>query len=218
MFIGHYAVALAAKSAAPKTSLGTLLIAAQFLDLLWPVLLLAGVERVLIVPGNTVFTPLDFVSYPYSHSLLMAAVWATLFAIAYYFARRYSKGAYLIWLAVLSHWVLDLLTHRPDLPLAPGASRLVGFGLWNSFAGTLIVESLLFIIAFALYLKRTRAKDKIGSYGFWAFIIVLLIIYLSNAYGSPPPNTQLLALLALGQWLFVLWAYWVDRHRQALGI
>jgi uncharacterized membrane protein len=214
MFIGHYGVALAAKRAAPRTSLGTLLIAAQFLDLIWPIFLLLGLERVRIDPGNTAVTPLEFVYYPISHSLVMVIGWATLLALLYYGLKRYPQGAVWIWVATFSHWVLDALTHRPDLPMYPGGSSAVGLGLWNSLAGTLIVEGLMFALGVVLYVKTTRAKDKIGSYSLWALIILLVLLYIGNLLGPPPPSVRALAILALGQWLFVFWGYWIDRHRE----
>src|SRR6186997_681775 len=128
MFIGHFGVAFAAKRPAPRVSLGTLFLAAQFIDLLWPVLLLLGVERVRIAPGITRVTPLDFEHYPISHSLLAVLGWAVLVGGAHFLLRRERRAALIVAALVLSHWVLDLLMHRPDLPLAPGATVLVGFG------------------------------------------------------------------------------------------
>ncbi len=216
MFLGHYAVALAAKKTAPRASLGTLMLAAQFVDLLWPVLLVAGVEHVRIDPGNTSFTPLDFYDYPISHSLVGAMAWAVLFGALYYCLRRYGRGAQVVTLCVFSHWVLDYLTHRPDLPLWPGGPRL-GLGLWNSIPGTLLVESALFVAGVALYAGATRGKDRAGTYGFWSLVGVLAVIYALNARGAPPPDTQVLALVGNGAWLFVIWAYWVDRRRVTRG-
>src|SRR5712692_2309113 len=192
MFIGHFAVALAAKRPAPKASLGTLLAAAQLPDLLWPILLLAGVERVEIVPGNTVVTPLAFVHYPISHSLLMDVVWAVLFSALYGWIKRDSRGAPWVGIAVLSHWVLDVVTHRPDLPFYPGGSLRIGLGLWNSLAATMVVEGLLFVVGVTLYLKTTRARDKTGTYAFWGFVIVLVAFYLGNLFGPPPPSVRAL--------------------------
>jgi len=215
MFIGHFAVGLAAKRGAPKTSLGTLFLAAQFVDLLWPLLLLLGLERVEIAPGNTVVTPLAFVSYPISHSLLTDLGWATLFAGLYQALKRYRRGAFWVWTVVISHWLLDALVHRPDLPLYPGSRTLVGLGLWNSLPGTLLAEGGMFAVGLALYLKATRAKDKIGLYAFWALMIVLIISYLGALFGPPPPSVSVVAISALFMWVFLPWAYWVDRHREA---
>jgi membrane-bound metal-dependent hydrolase YbcI (DUF457 family) len=212
MFIGHFAVGLASKKIAPRASLLPLLAAPLLLDLLWPLFLLAGWERVRIVPGDTAFTPLEFVSYPISHSLLAACGWALLFALAYLAASRYPRGAWVVAAGVLSHWFLDALTHRPDMPLYPGGPR-VGLGLWNSVPLTLMVESLMFAGGVWAYLSATRAEDRAGKYGFWLFILTVLLIYVGAARGTPPPGVRAVALVACGAWLFPFWAGWADRHR-----
>ncbi len=145
MFIGHFAVAFAAKRAALQASLGTLTAAALLPDLIW--LVLAGIKHVRVDPGNTAFTPLAFDSYPYSHSLAMDAVWAIIAAGVYWLATRYRRGAVIVAVAVLSHWVLDAVSHKPDMPLVAGSAIRVGLGLWNSTPGTLIVEGGMFIAA-----------------------------------------------------------------------
>jgi FtsH-binding integral membrane protein len=217
MFIGHYAVALGAKRATPRVSLGTLLIAAQFLDLLWPVLLLAGVEHVRIAPGITRVTPLDFYDYPISHSLLTSIAWGIGFGLVYLLIRRGSpsaaKNALILSAAVVSHWVLDWIVHRPDLPITPTGHHYVGRGLWNSLAATIAIESALFVAGIALYLRTTKPRDGTGRIAFWAFIIVLYAIYLGNLFGAPPPSTRAIAWLGNAQWLMVAWAYWLDAHR-----
>ena len=214
MFIGHHAAAFAAKRLAPRVSLGTLMAAAMFLDLLWPILTLAGIEHFRIDPGNTTFTPLDFYDYPITHSLLMALVWSALAAIVYAIARRSSRDAVIVGLAVLSHWVLDFLTHRPDLPLWPNGPQ-AGMGLWNSMTGTVLIESMFFAFAFALYVLGTAARDRIGSIGLWSFVAFVVLIYIANITSPPPPNWQVVAWSAVAAWLFVPWAWWFDRHRQA---
>ena len=214
MFIGHFGVALAAKKVAPRTSLGTLVMAAQFVDLLWPIFLLLGVERVLIAPGTTAVTPLDFLSYPLSHSLLADLGWACLFAGIYKLVKRDSRGAVCLWFVLFSHWLLDALSHRPDLPLYPGSSTYVGLGLWNSRGWTFLVESAIFALGATLYRRTTRPRDRIGSYAFRSFIALLFLIYLINIFGPPPPSERAIANAALGMWLFVVWAYWLDRHRR----
>ena len=150
MFVGHFAVGFAAKRVAPALSLGTLFLAAQLLDLLWPLFLLLGWEHVRIDPGNTVVTPLDFNDYPWSHSLAMSFVWSIVVATLGYFLRgRRRRESLCLGIVVLSHWALDFLTHRPDLPLSPGADTpKVGLGLWHSLPATLVVELSWF--AFAL--------------------------------------------------------------------
>ncbi|MBI3788005.1 MAG: hypothetical protein HY276_07095 [Ignavibacteriales bacterium] len=213
MFIGHFAVGLAAKKAAPKVSLGTLFLAVQLLDIMWPVLLLLGWEHVRIAPGVTAFTPLDLYDYPISHSLVTVLGWSLAFALVYYLAKRYPMGAWVLAAGVFSHWLLDFLTHRPDMPIAPGSATYVGLGLWNSVPGTLIVEGGMFVAAVWLYARSTTAKDKIGAYAFWGLIAFLIVSYLAAVFSPPPPNETILAWSALSMWLFIPWAYWIDRHR-----
>ena len=152
MFIGHYAVGFAAKRFAPRTSLALLMAATTLLDLLWPIFILTGLEEVRIEPGHTRFTPLDFVSYPISHGLVAAVAWATLFAVFYQIFARYSRGAVAIWIGVISHWFLDVATHRPDLPLYAGGPRF-GLGLWNHPRATIIVEGSMYVVGVWLYLR-----------------------------------------------------------------
>ncbi len=213
MFLGHFAVALGAKAAAPRTSLGTLFLAAQFIDLLWPSLLLLGIERVDIVPGATAAVPLDFVYYPFSHSLLAVLLWALLFALFYYRRTYYTRGAWAVGLLVLSHWWLDTLVHRPDLPLYPGGEYFVGVNLWSSLTGTLLLESLLFAAGVVLYLRAKSARCGPRRWIFWGLIVFLMLVYLANLFGSPPPNVQALGWVGQAQWLLVLWAYWADRQK-----
>lgn len=213
MFIGHFGIGFGAKAAAPRASLGTLFLAAQFIDLLWPTLLLLGVERVRIEPGATAVTPLVFEHYPVSHSLLAVMVWALLLALAYRFMRRDDRGAWVIGLAVVSHWLLDALVHQPDLPLWPGSAVLAGLTLWDSLPATLAVELPLFAIGVWLYLRTTRPRDRIGTWGLGGLIGLLAVIYAGNLFGPPPPNVTAIAWVGQLQWLLVLWAYWVDAHR-----
>ena len=213
MFIGHIAVALGAKKAAPKVSLGTLIMAAQFVDLLWPVFLLLGLEHVRIAPGDTAFTPLDFYDYPISHSLLTGIGWSLGFGLTYYALRRSARNAWIVGICVLSHWALDFVSHRPDLQIMPGMKLYVGLGLWNSVPATILVEAGLFAAGIILYLRTTSPLDRIGVYAFWSFIAFLVIIAAGNIAGGPPPNVTVLAIVAMAVWLLVLWAYWIDRHR-----
>jgi membrane-bound metal-dependent hydrolase YbcI (DUF457 family) len=216
MFIGHIAVGLAAKRLTPKTSLGTLLISVQCLDLVWPVMLLLGLEHVRIDPGNTVVTPLDFYDYPITHSLLGAAAWSLVLAGIYWLARRERRAAFVIGAGVLSHWILDAISHRPDLLLIPGGQIKVGLGLWNCLPATLLVEGSLFLAGIALFLRTSEARDGIGRYGFGILMAVFLALYLGALFGPPPPNPQALAWVSLATWLFVPLLYWIDRHRQTI--
>lgn len=217
MFIGHFALGFAAKKVEPKVSLGTYFLAFQFADLLWPTLLLLGVEKVEISPGITAVTPLDFVSYPISHSLLMMSVWGLLFGVTHYVAKRNYKAALILGFAVVSHWFLDLIMHRPDLPLLPGNDLVVGLGLWNSVIGSQVLEVSLFIVCVWIYLKNTKALNKKGGIGLWSLIIFFLIIQASNILGPPPPSVMAIAWAGQLQWLFVIWAYWIDHNREAIN-
>jgi hypothetical protein len=213
MFIGHFAVGLAAKRVAPRASLGTLFFAVQFADLLWPILVLLGIEVVRIAPGDTKFTPLEFVSYPYSHSLAFELLWAAVIGSCYFFIKRESREAIVVALCVPTHWLLDFVVHRPDLPIIPGGTRY-GLGLWNSMAGTLAVEIALFVIGAGIYLRTTRAKDRTGAYALWGLLIFLLVAYIASIPGPPPPSPKAVATLALAMWLLLPWAAWADRHRE----
>jgi hypothetical protein len=213
MFLGHFAVAFGAKRAAPAASLGTLILAAQLIDLLWPTLLLLGLETVRIAPGHTAVTPLEFVSYPITHSLAAVIGWALAFGVVYRSLGRPLAAAVTTAVLVISHWGLDFLTHAPDLPLVPGIDSKVGLGLWSSWIGTLIVEWLLFAAGLWLYLRTTRASDRVGAIGFWALVLLLVALHAVNLTGTPPPNEQAIAWAGHAQWLFVALGYWVDRHR-----
>lgn len=216
MFLGHFGVGFGAKALAPKVSLGSLFLAAQFIDLLWPTLLILGIERVRIEPGITKVTPLDFVHYPISHSLLAVLCWALLFSVTYLLLRRYPRGALVLGLAVVSHWLLDAIVHRPDLPLYPGSPQLVGLGLWSSHAATLAVEIGILAAGVWLYLRATAATDAAGRWGLWGLVAFLLLVYVMNLLGPPPPDVAALAWVGQAQWLLVIWGYWLDRHRRAV--
>jgi len=213
MFLGHYGVALGVKKLQPKISLGTLLIAAQFADLLWPTLLLLGIEKVEIKPGITKMTPLDFTYYPYSHSLLMAVVEGIILGTIFWLIRKNITGSIVIGLCVVSHGVLDLLVHRPDLQLYPGSETRAGFGLWNSAIATHSLEAIFFFGGMFLYMSVTKAKNKIGRWGFWGFIAFMLFSYLMNTFSPPPTSVTAIAWLAQFQWALVALAYWFDRNR-----
>jgi hypothetical protein len=221
MIIGHYAVAFAAKKLTPKLSLGTLLAAAIWLDLIWPVFVLLGLEHFEVVPGITKFSPFSFTDYPLSHSLVMALAWAALWGLFYLYQDGKSKAAWVLGGLVASHWVLDFIVHRPDLPILPGqdpwgAVHAYGLGLWNYPVVTVVLEAALFIAGFWLYLRFTKAKDNIGNFGLWALALFMVVFYVASFAGGPPPNNpKLLASGAQAQWLVVLAGWWVDSHRKS---
>jgi FtsH-binding integral membrane protein len=214
MFIGHFAVAFAAKRAAPEVSLGTLFMAAQLADLIWPTLVLLGLERFEVRPGITAVTPLDFVHYPYSHSLVALVAWGALLGAAFVIARKGRfTTALLLAAIVVSHWLLDVATHRPDMPLTLGGTERLGFGLWNSIVLTAIVEGTLFAVCLYIYSKRTQPVDATGRWAYVGLVVFLVVIYIANLWGPPPPSTTAVAWSAQAIWLIVAWAYWIDRHR-----
>ncbi len=214
MFIGHFALGFGSKRLAPTVSLGALFLAGQWADLLWPMLVMAGVESFTIRPGITAATPLDFQSYPYSHSLLALLVWGTLLALIYRLVSGSPlRGAIVLGALVVSHWVLDLIVHRPDLPLAPGTGLRLGLGLWSSIPATLAVEFGLYAVGVWLYWKATVARDRVGSVGFWALVTLLALVELANVFGPPPPSIGAVTVSAAAMWLLVAWGYWVDKHR-----
>jgi len=214
MFIAHFGVGFGAKSLAPRVSLGSLFFAAQFLDLLWPTLLLFGVERVRIAPGATQVTPLIFEHYPVSHSLLAALGWALAIGGMHFYLRRNRVGALVMSGLVLSHWMLDAIVHQPDLPLFPGSATVVGLNVWSSLPITLAIEMLLFAIGVRLYMRATTAVDAIGKWGLFGLVIFLLAVYAGNVFGSSLPSARAIAWVGQLQWLIVLWGYWIDRHRR----
>lgn len=203
---------MAAKPVAPRLGLGTLILAAQWDDGIWPLFLLLGIEQVRIVPGITAASPLDFVSYPFSHSLVADLVWATLIGGFYAWRTRDRQGAGWIAALVLSHWVIDALSHRPDVPLWP-EGPVVGAGLWNHFAATVIVELAALAIGALMFARATLARDRLGTLLLWSLVGFLALLYLASAFGPPPPSATALAVTSLAGWLFVAWGYWIDRHR-----
>lgn len=219
MFLGHFAVAFAAKRVVPSVSLGVLFAGAQLADLLWPNLVLAGVERVEVDPGITAVTPLDFVHYPWSHGLGPLWLWGALLAAGYLAATRGGRDrgriAAVLALVVVSHWILDFVSHRPDMPMGPGSERRYGLELWQSRPWTVVVELALLAIGAMIYLRATRARNRKGSAGLAVLLLLLVVIFLASAFGPPPPSTTAVLLTAELLWLFVLFGAWIDRHRAA---
>jgi hypothetical protein len=218
MFVGHFAVGLAGKRVAPKVSLGTLVLAAAFSDVLWIAFFATGIEQVVIQPGLMVANSLNLVYIPFSHSLLMDAVWGALFAGIYFLLRHDTRGAWVLFAAVVSHWVLDVATHRPDMQLAPGIDMRFGLGLWNSRTATFVVEGALWFVAIVLYVRGTRALSRVGAFAFWTMIVLLSLLWIISLRGDPPPSLKSLALVNTVFFGIVeAWAFWMNRNRKVLS-
>jgi hypothetical protein len=212
MFVGHFAIGFGAKRWAPKTSVGTLMFAALLADLLVFVFVALGIEHISIRPGITRVNALNLYDFAWSHSLMMAGA---LLAAAYFLTRRCGRGARVLFAAVLSHWVLDWASHRPDMPLAPGFQHYYGLGLYNSPLGLLIVEGGLWLIGIILYLRETHTRRFAGHLLLWAFIVVFTAFWLLSFNGAPPPSIHVLVTVDLILLPIVFgWAYWIDRLRQ----
>jgi hypothetical protein len=219
MFIGHNGLGFALKRVAPEVSLTALFTAVQLPDLLWPALLISGVETVQPTKGPNGFLNLEFLSYPYSHSLIGTIILGLVFGLGWKLLgkERTWKGAAILGLAVISHWILDWITHVPDLPLGFTGAHKVGLGLWNSVPATMLVELLIFGGGAYLYSKQTRPVSRHGAVSLVLFVILMLLIYLANMMSPPPPSAQAVAYVGLSSWLLVAWAYWMDRSRKLVG-
>ncbi|HEV2914223.1 MAG TPA: hypothetical protein VGX92_13165 [Pyrinomonadaceae bacterium] len=216
MLVGHFAVGLVAKRVEPKLSLGTLVLAAMAADFLWCIFMLAGIEHIRIRPGMGAANYFDAYDIALSHSLLMDAIWAAVFAAAYFLRRRYPRGAYVVFVAVLSHWLLDFLVHRPDMPLAPGVDKYFGLGLWASTPATIVVEGGFWLLSIILYTRATRPVNRVGVFVFWAVIAFLTLAWYNNIAGPPPPDVRAAAISSFIFFsLVVAWAYWMNRLRPA---
>jgi hypothetical protein len=215
MFIGHFALGFAAKRAAPRVNLATLFAAAQLPDLVWPVLVAVGIERVAIAPGATAFTPLVFQSYPWSHSLLLVAMWGAAFAAVHFSRARSAAAATVLALLVVSHWLLDYATHRPDLPLYPGGAKY-GLGLWNSVPLTIVVEVAMFVAGTWCYVRATRPRDGRSRHPLVTIVLVLLVSYAGNIFSTPPSVTAVWSGTIGGFLLLLAGGAWADGNRVAV--
>jgi len=217
MFLGHAALGFAAQRHAPRTPIAWLLAAPFLADLIWPVLVLTGVEKVAIAPGITAVTPLDFVSYPWSHSLLMSGVWAALAGGLYWRVRKDARGAWWLAALVVSHWVLDWVSHRRDVPLMPFVDCRVGLGLWYSKSATVAVEAVMLATGLGLYLAATRVRSWLGHLSLWSLVALLVGIYVMNLTSPPPPSDRAVAMMVLGLWLLLPWGWWIWATREVKG-
>jgi hypothetical protein len=210
MFVGHLALAFAAKRAAPRVNLGWLMAGVTALDLIWPVFLLIGIERVRIVQGATAFTPLVLEYYPWSHSLVMAVVWGLVLAALGRWRGLAAPGVLLVAL-VVSHWMLDFVSHAPDLPLWPGRSPRLGLRLWDSILLTFVIEGSLWLAGIVVYLKTGASRRPRAALAFWSLVAVTTLMWATSPWSPPPPNPRALAWFALIGWITVPWASLADR-------
>jgi hypothetical protein len=216
MLVGHVAVGLAGKRIVPQVSLGLLVLAGVWADLLWCGFLIAGIEHVEIARRGARLMDSTVISQiGYSHGLTADLLWAVLLAALCFATSRNWKGALLIGAAVVSHWVLDVASHNPDMPLVPRSGPVFGLGLWNSIPATLLVEGGFWAVCIALYLRATKARRRIGLYAFWGGAILWTLAWYNNIAGpAPGPDMRSAAIGSLIFFgLIVLWACWIERLR-----
>jgi len=212
VLVGHFAAAFAAKRVEPALSLGTLVLGAMLADVLAFTLVASGIERFRIatdVQRNRLIGE----NIVYSHSLLMDILWGAFFAGAYYLWRRRARGAFILFAVVVSHWVLDVVSHRPDMPLAPGIPGRLGLGLWNSIPATLLVEGGPWLVAIVFYVRATRATKRTGIYAFWAGIVILTLAWIGNISAPPSAGGSGVAAGLTSLVFFACaigWAYWIN--------
>jgi hypothetical protein len=213
MLVGHLALGLAARQTAPKISLGTLVLATLLADFVAFALMIAGVEGFRVVsPGATTIVSALAFDIRYSHSLLVDAGLAVLFAGGYFAWRHDRLAASILFAAVLSHWPLDVISHRPDMPLAPGNAARFGLGLWNSLAATVIVEGLPWILAVLFYARAKRARDRVRTAVYWLVVAFLTLAWFGNLSGRPPTSAWTMGVSSgIFFSLVVAWAYWIDK-------
>lgn len=211
MFIGHFAVGIAGRRLTPRTGLGWWFTSVIFADMLWPVFLLTGLEHAELSGSSNPFLTLTFTDYPLSHSLVASAAWAAIFAGVYRLVTGRRDGALLLAGGVLSHWLLDFISHRPDMPVLP-QGPYVGLELWKSVAATVIVETAMFAGAIWYYARAGRPR-----LAFWILVATLYLLYVASVVGPPPPSVTVVAWSGIAAWLFLPWAWWADRPLSAAG-
>jgi membrane-bound metal-dependent hydrolase YbcI (DUF457 family) len=219
MFVGHYGPSFAIKSLRPAIPLWQLFIAVQLVDVVWAVLVLFGVEKVRIVPGITASNPLDLYYMPYTHSLVAAIFWSVAAALVFWLLSRVTTRSAAVWLgvAVFSHWILDFIVHRPDLPLYDDTLK-VGLGLWNYPVVALSLEAALLFGGMILYLRVTTPINAIGRVGPPVFGVVMLAIQSYIFFGPPPVSPAAAAITALVSYvLFAVLAEWLARQRRQIA-
>jgi hypothetical protein len=213
MFVGHYGPSFVAKRLDPAIPLWILFLAVQLLDVLWAVFIFLGVERLRIVPGFTRTNPLDLYYMPYTHGLPAALAWAASAALVYRLIAGSGRGGALVGAAVFSHWPLDYLVHRPDLPLYDNAAK-VGLGLWDYPYVTLALEGALLFGAMGLYFQASRPLTPRGRYSMPVFGAAILLMQAGMLFSPPPPSDRAMATTALIAYAVLAAAIgWLERGR-----
>ncbi len=218
MFIGHYSAAFAARAFKPAVPLWLLFVAVQLVDFIWAGLVIAGVEKVRIVPGFMEASPLDLYYMPFTHSLVGAFIWAVAAALLYGAARKgagHWAASIIVGAAVLSHWFADLLVHAPDLPLVSGDPKF-GFGLWRSLLWSQVAEMGLLLGGFWLYMRHTAPKGAVGRIAPWVFLLFLGLVQAYSHMGTAEENgpTTPFAITALVAYSVLVCGAWLmDRTR-----
>ena len=211
MFIGHYGPSFAGKAAKQRIPLWVLFLAVQLLDVFWAIFVLLGIEKVRIVPGITAVNPLDLYYMPYTHGLVTAALWSVLAAVAYYGFRKRDgwMSAGIVGGAVFSHWILDFVVHRPDLPLYANRFK-VGLGLWNYPVAASALEVVLLFGCMYLYMRATKPIARGGGSGFLVLGSIMLVVQAIVFFGPPPSSDRAAAMTALLSYcLFAALAFWL---------
>jgi hypothetical protein len=212
VLVGHVAVGFVSKRVEPRLSLGTCLLASLLADLLLFAFVIAGVERIEFGPGLGAAQFLHAVNIGYSHSLMTGAVWAGLFAGAYYALRHNVRAATILAAGVVSHWVLDVISHQPDMPIAPGVNVALGFRLWSSIPATLAIEGGCWIAALIVYARMPARRTWLSWIVLGGGAALLTLAWIGNIAGPPPPNPRIAPMSSLIFFSLVVgWGYWLNR-------
>ena len=199
MFVGHYGVSFAAKPAARSVPLWVWFIAVQWLDVVWSILVLLGIERLRITPGFTEANPLDLYYMPYTHGLPGAIALSLLLGgiVAVFVTEHRGRTLLLVGAAAFSHWLLDLVVHTPDLPLYDNTAK-VGFGLWRHVGVSFPLELIVLGAGAWLYARALPPSGVKGAALFWGYIGALAALQVYANFGPPPSSPRDMALTALG--------------------
>src|SRR5580692_4896350 len=212
MFVGHYGVAFGAKPLTPIVPLWVYFIAVQWLDVVWSILVLFGVEKLRIVPGFTEANALDLYYMPYTHGLPGAIVLSLLLGafVAAMVARQRGMAFLVVSAAAFSHWILDLIVHTADLPLYDNTDK-VGFGLWRHVALSFPLELAVLLIGAWFYARALPPAGRRGHIALRSFVVLLVLLQVYANFGPPPSSQTAMAIMALG--LYVAVAALVERLR-----